>query len=272
MNEERFEIFLKDYYDNQNKYFNEEELDLIKPFIFKLKGIFVAGNYYKENYKNIFFITLKNNAYKEHIEAVVKQEEMSEDVLLKTTFYLVSYKGINPESIYTLNGIFTEYLLITIVPKKIAKGGKYHLQFEEKTDINNKLLLKSKYLYKDMRECAENFKFVKRLINILAEKYAKKDSLDILKNICEGLNVSEQTMYSWKRKNKNIFKAMKDGYFFTNIEEILRILSIVPIIQKDTWNYDEEIINPYRVKNELYSAKDTRGIKQDNKESLKNKK
>ena len=235
MTEERFEIFLEDY--NKDKKVSKS-MQPLQPFVFKFDNVFVGGMYYKESDKNNYFITLKNNAYKEHIKAVVKQENINDDELLKTTFSLVEYEGVSLNTLYTKRGVLAEYRVILFKIEK-SKKGKIKI-VNIKDDI---LILKSKYMYRNMKECAEEFEMVKPFINSLANKYTNRKLANV-KNVCLELGENEQVFLSCKSKKEGICKTILDGYFYSSIENIIVCLSSLPELQAQTWNCDEVLRNP----------------------------
>ena len=236
MREERFEIFLKYYYGVGYN----PTLNPMKPFLFNSNGILFGGWYYKNSDKNNFYITFKNKDYKEHIEAIVKQENIKDEDLLNTTFSLLRYEGACKKSLYTKGEVYSQYRLIIIHPTKVKSGKILKFEYvQDKNLENNVLLLKSKYLYRDMEECAKDFEMVKLFLNTLVKKYKNKNSIDNLKKICADLELSEQTLFSWKKKNPKVYEAMINGHFYEKISETIDCLSSIPSIQKGTWNCNQ---------------------------------
>ena len=243
MTQERFEYFIKEYLKEYSK-----ELPItmttapIKPFLITKGNVHILGFYYKEEKEDNYLITttVPTNAFEECIEAIAKEEGMKQDEVNKSTFSFVRYEGLDLESFYGKKKILAAYKLTIVVPKA-SKSGKIAVANFAKSEkfANNKILLKSEILYSNMQECAEQFKMVKMIINALQKKWKTKDSISTFKEVCKALNLSEQTMFSWKKKNPQVFKAMLDGYFFSKIENVLEFLVEVPNIQKNTWNCDE---------------------------------
>lgn len=242
MTQERFNMFIREYLKKNSKEVLPTTVIIIKPFLVTKPKLNILGLYYKEEDKNNYFVSTSSstNAFEECIEAVIKEESLTQEAANSSTFSFVTYAGIDLESFYTKKKVLAAYNLTIIIPK-VGKNGKVAIVDFAKSDKfkNNKILLNSEFLYGDMQECAEQFKLVKMLTNTLQTKWEQKDSISTLKQVCKGLNISEQTMFSWKKKNPQMFKAMLDGYFFSKIENILEFLVEVPNIQKNTWACDE---------------------------------
>ena len=243
MTQERFEYFIKEYLKEYDKDLPVTMVTApIKPFLATKDNAHILGFYYKEAKQDNYLITTTTptNAFEECIEAIAKEEGDGPNNINKFTFSFVRYEGLDLESFYGRKKVLQSYVLTIVIPKA-DKNGKINIADFAKSEkfANNKILLKGEILYSDMQECSEQFKMVKMIVNALQQKWKTKDSISTLKEVCKSLNLSEQTMFSWKKKNPQVFKAMLDGYFFSKVENILEFLVEVPNIQKNTWNCDK---------------------------------
>lgn len=74
------------------------------------------------------------------------------------------------------------------------------------------------------------------IIEKMVEKYEAGKTLKNMKQVYTALNMSEQTFYSWQKKNPEAFQALIDGYLFQSIkeeiEDIVSTLKYQKVIKK----------------------------------------
>ena len=136
MTEENFKNFLKDLGKKYDLLFNP-----MKSFLFNSNGVLLSGWYYKESDNNNYYVTLKSNAYESHIEAIAKQENISDKDLLNTTFSLINYEGANENSLYTKGDVYAQYRLIIIHPKKVKDCKVSKFDYVQNKNLKNNILL-----------------------------------------------------------------------------------------------------------------------------------
>ncbi len=95
-------------------------------------------------------------------------------------------------------------------------------------------------MYKDIKDCNREFNMVKLFLNSLQKK-VRGDMLSARsqKDIYEHYELSEQTFYSWKKKNPAVFEAICDGYLYKDIKEIVNALADMPSLCNENWGTHE---------------------------------
>lgn len=174
------------------------------------------------------------NFFERIIEAIIIQEHISEDVLKKCSFVVITRDGIAEEDYFNKDKNQKPKARFERTQMHIEDDKKKRNYFFAPPEKERYIFLEMDCLYDGIDDCNRNYNIVKLFLNSLTKKIENRD--ESLKNIYAALNLSEQTFYSWKKKNPEMFKALVDGYFFGNIKEIVRCLSEIPSLQRETWN------------------------------------
>lgn len=233
MTNERFHLFLKEYFNDKVDYFK------FKPLILNSNGVLLPASSYLEEDQKEIFISLESNSYEKHIEAALQAHNLTEDHS-SYIFNLISWQGTS--GAYSFEQVKAKYHSISIKIDKFENGTVKSFSYTKSSDNrwnNGFILLTSECLYRNLEECHKNFHMLKLFVNSLKEKHSKRNSLDTLVKVYTDLEMNEQTFFSWKKKNPKAFQALIDGHFYREIKEIIDCMVTFPDIQKETWNTNE---------------------------------
>ena len=109
-----------------------------------------------------------------------------------------------------------------------------YLLWDKSNDAHEKIELKSDILYTSIEECNSAFAMVKPFIISLAKKIEAQKKV-LKQDVFAHANVKEQTFYNWQKNNPDAVKAITDGYFYSQIEEIVSCLATLPDLQAENW-------------------------------------
>ena len=79
-----------------------------------------------------------------------------------------------------------------------------------------------------MSESKELEKAIKKKVESLCVNLNSCDKDDFkLRHVYLNLNLSEQTFFSWKKKNPEVFQALVNGYKFQQVLEIVEDICVL---------------------------------------------
>lgn len=232
-----FERFLQGYLKNE---YNSSKLNatIIKHGFIK----FNAYHYYIREYKKDFFEIMINqiddwtaiqgspiNFAEKIVESIITDHSMQN--LNNIKFTIITRDGIKESDYHDF--------VKNQKSKSIAKFQRHIISnFTEIKDCkdfneNQYIYIDSDILYNSLEKCHHDFVMIQLFLNSLKKKFDAQDANQ--KHIHEYYELSEQTFYSWKKKNPKLFQAILDGYFYKDVKDIVYCLSTMQELLSETW-------------------------------------
>lgn len=236
-----FERFLQGYLKDKYNY-----NDLNATTIMHHNRRFNAYHYYMREYKKGFFEVMINqvdewsatqgspiNFAEKIVESIVKDQNIKN--LNNVKFTIITRDGIKESDYHDF--------INNKQNKAIAKFQRHRVsnftEIEDCKDFNEEqyIYVDINILYNTLEACHHDLVMIQLFLNSLKKKFDVKDGNQ--KNIHEYYELSEQTFYSWKKKNPKLFDAILDGYFYKDIKDIVSCLSTMQELMGETWvNYE----------------------------------